>query len=616
MEEGLSYWAPPEENPNFVSRPPDPGMGDLLKTVGWESLYHSPFYATMRFSELSLEKSPTFNASQGTPTPLLSADDANQKYGLAGQLKFEEPINESAAKLMYDRKIDENDRAYLIASGQNTGARKAASFGVGMAATLLDPINFAAMFIPVVGEARIARMAEGLGGSVLKQRLAQGALTGLSGAAMVEPFILIPALQEQANYNLTDSALNLGFGAALGGMLHAGMGAVADRLRTLKPRDADTIFEAAMNNVLKDEPVTAPAKVAEFVDELQPTNEVVAAAAIQLEDGTVLTGKNHARIVMENPDAFDGRDLTEFAGNDGFVTNTGRYIDREEAMQLASSSGQLRPELQERIDSGDMEPLAAEDLNIEGSNVFPPGFNAFTGERGMSLNDTPLRDANGRFLSKEKRLELLNEKIQAQQIQDNGSKNVYKDTKEISSSLPKDDLRMTGESDNDIKTIESQTAELEANLSGGYFYHLDSSNAPIESFRAKGILPSKSGYEGPGVYLAVTPEQTEVYGSLSKNTLYRVSKKKLVKQFGTYSKDNPTGVQGGTGGEDALLAGNRAIPPELVEVKKGNKWIPLAQQAEDALAKFEEELAQEIGDPVAREAGVKAGINCIIRNLL
>ncbi len=440
----VSYWTPPDENPNFISRPPDPGVFDLLKTVGWEALYHSPFYATKRFSELTIEKDiPDANFYQ----PRISADEANEKYGLGGQLKFDEPIYESAAQLMYRRKVDENDRAYLISSGSTTGSRQAASFGVGMAATLLDPINFAAMFIPVVGEARIARFAQSFGGSALKERLIRGALTGAGGATMVEPFILLPALQEQANYDLRDSALNLGFGAALGGMLHAGLGAIGDRLKRIKPKDADTLFESAMNNVLKDEPVTAPAKVAEFIDELQP--ERVESAAYKMDDGTILTGRNHAEIVSKLQDK--GVDLSDGnrAGDtmqDGFITDQGRFITREEAFKIADAADQLKPEQKAGtagfLDDGE---LVAEGL------------------RGpLTIDDIPKRDARGKFLSKEKRLELLNEKIMEQQ--ENRGQNVIKDTKEISSRLPKNDLGMSSDHAKDITLLEQDIAEIEKAL--------------------------------------------------------------------------------------------------------------------------------------------------------
>lgn len=450
MNEGLAYWAPPEENPNFVSRAPDPGPLNLFKTVGWEALYHSPFYAIKRFSELTLENNSYFNVAGR----ILDPEEANQKYGLGGQLKFDEPIKEEAAQLMHRRKVDEIDRAYLISSGQSSGMRQAGSFAVSMAATLIDPINFASMFLPVVGEARIARFAQQFKG-VATQRLARGALMGATGAAMVEPLILLPALQEQANYGLKDSAMNLGFGAALGGFLHAGLGAVADRIRRMQPKDADVIFEAAMNNVLRDEPVTAPARVAEFVDEFAPVK--IDQAAIKLDDGTILTGKNHPKILMDHPDIDTSRVV------DGFTTSDGRFVSRDEAMQIARDSGQIDVA---SVDEGLRESGYLED----GQSIADRGLQTENMSEdlrdSLSLNDIPKRYAGGKFLSKEKRLELLDKKIreELQAKQDNGPQKVIKDTKEISPREHMNDLGMTGESAKDIQIIESHIAEVEKAL--------------------------------------------------------------------------------------------------------------------------------------------------------
>lgn len=477
---GIAYWAPPDENTNFISRPTDPGPIDLFKTVGWEALYHSPFYATRRFSELTLEKvgSPNF------PSRILDPVEATQKYGLDGQLKFDEPIREEAAQLMYRRKIDENDRAYLIQSGQTTGMRKVGSFAVGMAASLLDPINFAAMFIPVAGEARIARIAQSVGGSTLRQRIAQGALTGLSGAAMVEPFILLPALQEQANYNLKDSALNLGFGAALGGMLHAGLGAVQDRISRLAPKDADVIFETAMNDVLQDQPVVSPAKVESFTESLEqqvysPMHdpyagqrpeitltqpEHIASAAYRLEDGTILTGKSHPLIIMEHGDA------PLVGATDGFLTSKGRFVSREEASNVAVRAGQ--------IDANPESPYQGS-LSTETANI---GFKwsetfelheqrqDFLAKQDLDAAGIPRRDARGKFLSKEARLQMLDQKLQEEAVakaraeQESRTKNIHKETQENISRLPEDDKGMTGVTAKDTESIMSEVAEIEKAL--------------------------------------------------------------------------------------------------------------------------------------------------------
>lgn len=289
----VAYTPEPLDNPNFISRPPDPGPLKLYATVGWDALYHSPFSGAYRSSELMLEKNPYFNVDGNT----LSGEEATKKYGMGGQLKFDEPIKETAASLIAQRKMDENDRDYVIGSGETNSFRKATSIPVGMAASLLDPVNTASMFVPVVGEAKFAAMTAKYGGSVLKARLLKGAYQGLVGTAMVEPFVLIPNMQQQANYDIGDSALALGYGVGLGAFLHAGLGAIHDHLQRFSQNDRNAVFEAAMNNVLNDKPVTSPSRIAEF-SEANPIHQFEGEGGLvphETDPSSVETPTDHAR---------------------------------------------------------------------------------------------------------------------------------------------------------------------------------------------------------------------------------------------------------------------------------------------------------------------------------
>lgn len=482
MEPQVAQWIPPQENPNFVSRPPDPGAFNYYATSAWDAIYHSPFSGVYRATQLGIESSGalnglTWNPENGTTFDQNDADrqynvltpkEATQKYGLDGQLKFDEPINESAARLMYQRKLDENDRAYILQTGATSGFRHAAGMGVGMAATLVDPLNVAMMFTPVVGEVRMASMVAKYG--VTRARLAAGAIEGFVGSAMAEPFVLLPAMQEQANYGLADSALNLGFGAVLGAGLHAGLGAVGDRIRALKPKEANAIFESAMNDVLQDRPVSAPAKVFEFTDTFEAQNESIASAAIQLEDGTILTGRMHATIAAEmTPDQMVG-------ALDGFMTDSGRFVNRQEALDLAEKNNQLTQEYsdiyagarkdgsedsKEFLDGG----LSSEELNLPGDKSFfapikPP-------KQLPSINDIPLRDSRGKFLSKARRLELLQEKITAEQSR---GESLQGDSRQVNTQIDQsrvnpNDLPKSMD-DSEVTRIDTETADLEADLRG------------------------------------------------------------------------------------------------------------------------------------------------------
>jgi len=78
--------------------------------------------------------------------------------------------------------------------------------------------------------------------------------------------------------------------------------------------------------------------------------ERIVKAAVRFSDGEVRTGTNHAEIVG----AIGDRDMR--GSDDGFVTSTGRYVSREEAMKIARDNGQT---------TGKQDGLTAERLEYD-----------------------------------------------------------------------------------------------------------------------------------------------------------------------------------------------------------------------------------------------------------
>lgn len=126
------------------------------------------------------------------------------------------------------------------------------------------------------------------------------------------------------------------------------------------------------------------------------------------------------------------------------------------------------------------------------------------------------------------------------------------------------------------------------------------SSANIPSFAKNGIKPSKTGYDGPGVYMANKPESTLYHvDRLEDGTLYRVNKEALAKRFGTFPQtrkglefDDDTGA--------VLLSGNRRVPNDLLEVKDASgKWKPLVDQPPTPPLKPQAPIVQPQPTPVA-----------------
>ena len=269
----MNFWPTAQPNEDFIAAPIDPGWGNFLGAQiddAWRFSAINSLARSVELGEASL---------YGTK---LSAEEANKKYGIAGKLIFDSPVSEVEAQIMRDRKHDEMNQEFIIGSGSTSFGRSAGGFTAGLITSVLDPVNLASSFIPVVGEIRYARMLERFGNVAWKARLLKGSIEAGVGNALVEPFVLLPAMQEQANYGLTDSAINLGFGTIVGAGMHVAGGAIGDMFKrveiakelkrtqdivgTLRPEERDAMFAAAIRDVLNDDPVWGPKEVSQVTE--------------------------------------------------------------------------------------------------------------------------------------------------------------------------------------------------------------------------------------------------------------------------------------------------------------------------------------------------------------
>jgi hypothetical protein len=204
------------------------------------------------------------------PQPLLTPDQAEEQYGISGQLTFKNGdyaggVRPKVAQLLNGWKQEEIRRADILSRATPGFLPAAARFGSQLGASILDPINIASSFIPVLGEARFASLARSIG--LTGARLTRGALEGAVGQAAIEPLILLQARTEQSDYDMYDSLLNVTFGAMIGAGLHAGGGFLKDRIvgaPDLRPRpeappmSSDTqhmALSGAVAAVAEDRPV-------------------------------------------------------------------------------------------------------------------------------------------------------------------------------------------------------------------------------------------------------------------------------------------------------------------------------------------------------------------------
>jgi len=234
-------------------------------------------------------------------TPMLDAQAARDKVsGMGLDIKIpEQGIREGALDILIDRHREQAARQQVMirANGGSFGTQ----LGASVAASLLDPLNIASAFVPVVGEARYAAMlgrtASPLGRAGV--RAGVGAVEGAVGAAIIEPLPLLAAQQDQTEYGLSDSLANIAMGGLLGGGLHTVGGAVSDALRrriaTETPPQVESVLNAA------DRQAPQPLRSADFerVFDQDPEAALRGALARDLNADSVSLYRNAERQAID-----------------------------------------------------------------------------------------------------------------------------------------------------------------------------------------------------------------------------------------------------------------------------------------------------------------------------
>jgi hypothetical protein len=173
------------------------------------------------------------NAVMAPPEPTIDTEAVNAEFGIPGHLKFDKPTPRSVAQDLYEHKRDQILRQDIIdrrEGGVFTGG--ATRFGANILAGAIDPLNLAVGFIPVLGEARIAMLLEQAGSAAARAgiRAGLGGAQGAVGMAALQPLEFALSRGEREDYTMADALRSIAVGAALGGGLHAGIGAAIDRV--------------------------------------------------------------------------------------------------------------------------------------------------------------------------------------------------------------------------------------------------------------------------------------------------------------------------------------------------------------------------------------------------
>ena len=199
-------------------------LGETLGAVAADNWNFNPLSSIGTFYDMESARNEALKQEENR----VSRDELNKEYADLG-LFFKQDEFQSVVDIMVEEKKAERQRQSIIQRGPKGIGVTALKFATGLGVSLFDPINIAASFIPVFGQARFAGLVARQG--FTRARAIRGVVEGAVGATVVEPIVYGVAQKVQADYGLADSLLNITFGTILGGGLHVGAGKLKD-LRT------------------------------------------------------------------------------------------------------------------------------------------------------------------------------------------------------------------------------------------------------------------------------------------------------------------------------------------------------------------------------------------------
>lgn len=178
--------------------------------------------------------------------PLVDPEKLNEEFKDLG-ISFDRPVSREYAETRARQKREEIIRQDVIARGPGGVLPTTARFGAMLAGAAIDPLNIAASFIPVVGQARYAGLVGRFGKT--QARAIRGMTEGAVGNAAIEPFVYGLAKQQQMDYTLADSAINIALGGFLGGGLHLGAGKISDFVASRSPEVRETALRSSVSQM-------------------------------------------------------------------------------------------------------------------------------------------------------------------------------------------------------------------------------------------------------------------------------------------------------------------------------------------------------------------------------
>jgi hypothetical protein len=291
---------------------------------------------------------------------MLTPEQVKAEFGHLG-VTFNRPTPRRVAEMTSKRRQEDMHREEIIAASPQNLAAKGVRFGSALMGAVVDPLNIASAFIPVMGEARFASITATAGRATA--RVASGAEAGFVGSLAIEPLTYGLSKQLQLDYSMGDALLNIALGTTIGAGLHVGVGAVADRAAYIKSgkgtkalpvldiplpetalRASPEAVEGAMRGAVAQFVEGKPVDVAPifevdrgFADASATKNPPKLVVARRMPDGAIKQGRPgqvHTDLMSREELAADV-DSPEIANSMGYATPDGKFLNRIEALEFA-----------------------------------------------------------------------------------------------------------------------------------------------------------------------------------------------------------------------------------------------------------------------------------------
>lgn len=273
----MLYARPIEERTTGQVSSFDAPLSRYLGASFSQGLHDSVFRSLGRIAEMHLSSgdSTLFGLVSLDNGPLLNPDEAAKRANEQGfSIEFSHPVYEKEYELILERKRAEMQRMFYLQNGEMNAGKFAAGFITQAFASLINPIDFALLFVPVVGQAgkaeklaltgagtfstKIARgliTEEALEASVAFPRLAGSVIEGATGNALSEIPLFISNTQDATLYGPSDSAFNVIAGGAFAGAFRAGLDGASRILSKVNAKTQEAMYRRAIDQFAKGEPI-------------------------------------------------------------------------------------------------------------------------------------------------------------------------------------------------------------------------------------------------------------------------------------------------------------------------------------------------------------------------